>query len=183
MFYRATLIVAVTLAGQASKDPKPPKVEYNKVRDVTYYSTGSIKTEGRARYDAYFSFPGKVPVRAKEATLDFLTYHNPKVNENDRDVMEWEGVKEVTFNINGKVTTYPAECTSWIDKDQTRQMLVGRTVVEQVRVNVPFKKFLTMGGYDVLFEIGRTQGAIKGKGRTPLIKLVDAAIPLPGGDE
>jgi len=163
----------------AASHTKPPAQRYDDVKDITYYSTGSVRIDSMHRYEVYAAFRGKVPAVPTEARFVLVTWHGNDSGEaaQDADGSQWDGAKEVAFRVVDKVTTFSIGADGYHrgpSTDEAIKALLGRVVYERVEVTVPWSFVLSMSTSDALYECGLSKGAIKGKGHEPIAKLVAA---------
>jgi hypothetical protein len=157
---------------------KPPKIEYDKKRDLGSYSTGDVQTGPRSGFSAHFDFPGKVAVRPKEVEMGVGSLR-PNLTGTESDVLKWQKLSSVSIKFDGQTVAIPATESHQATKNTMATILYGDAVEESMGFKIPVETFLKIAqASSVVVVLGNETFTIKGKSLQRLRSLANS-IPAP----
>ncbi len=177
---RSILVASIVLGG--SLPAKPPKVEYDALRNVTVYSTGDVRTGGYSGMSARYEFAGHDFVSPTKVTLGFgsLRLTHGGSADHDQELLHWSSTTPVVLTFSGKTQTYPSEHGFAVSKNKMVKLLFGRALEEHLDISVSTEDFVSMTQADEIdVTLGSDHESLKGKSLEPLRQLASTIQPPP----
>ncbi|MCU0316473.1 MAG: hypothetical protein MUC92_07765 [Fimbriimonadaceae bacterium] len=173
---KAIPLLALILLGQGHPS-KPPKLDYDKVRDETFAHTGEIKFRKGSSFSylAGYVYRGKEPKRPQVIILNFYAL---RINEtgnpaSDSDYAKWQGLKEITLRWSTDPKTYEVRTEKSVMTDSMTKILVGRAFAERIRAEIPVGEFIELANSkELVFELGNHTETFKENLLKPMKALV-----------
>jgi len=156
---------------------KPPKQEYDKVRDITVCRTNETKfrTVSGFSYIAAYTYKGQDPKQPDVVWLNFYAIRNSESPDNDGDAASWANVSEVVLRWAKDPAAFPATYEKIVNKNDMMKILVGRTFYEHLKISVPVGQFYDLAhAKSVMVALGDHEDELGERTMSPMKQLSES---------
>jgi len=162
---------------------KPPRLEYDKVRDTTVCMTSEVKFRSASgfSYLAAYRYRGTIAVQPETVWINFYARRTSDSTDpnKDADVASWAGVTEVILRWAKDPETFRAQYEKIADQNDVSKSIMkvlgGRVFYEHLRFEVPVTKFYELAhAKELLIALGNHADSLGEKTLKPMRQLADS---------
>ena len=185
---RSILTMMVALVAMSSTDDvKPPKADYNKVRNETTWWTGEVafRRGSSFRYWVAYKFKGKDPVAPKTVRLTFAAVRRIEKSESrtDAELAKWSDAEKIFLRWGEEPVELKAKYSRQILNDSFADTLGFRTFAEYLSAEIELGQIQEFAKSDeILVQLGDHTDTLRKAQLKPLRKLLEAINEIKADD-